>query len=115
MHTEKNWHLLYKEHDARLVLFEFKNYDVTEIGHEEIIQSANYLTNTIGRLGIVVGSKLPNESAHRQRNTIYTNYRKEILFLTKEHLKEMLDMKARGDEPSNLIVDLEELFYVQHE
>ena len=113
--AEKNWHLLYKEHDSRLVLFEFKNYDATEIGHEEINQTANYLTKTIGRLGIVVGSKLPNDSAHHQRNTINTNDHKEILFLTKVHLKEMLDMKARGDEPSNLIVDLEELFYVQHE
>lgn len=113
--AEKNWHLLYREHDARMVLFEFKNYDATEIGHEEVIQSANYLTKPLGRLGIIVGTKLPNESAHRQRNTIYSNSNKVILFLTKEHLKEMLDIKARGEEPSNLIVDLEELFFIQHE
>ncbi len=113
--AEKNWHLLYRELDARMILFEYKNYDATEIGHEEVIQSANYLTKPMGRLGIIVGTKLPNESAHRQRNTIYTNQQKVILFLTKEHLKEMLDMKERGEEPSNLIVDLEELFFIQHE
>lgn len=113
--AEKNWHLLYSELDARMVLFEYKNYDVTEIGHEEVIQSANYLTKPMGRLGIIVGTKLPNESAHRQRNTIYTNQQKIILFMTKEHLKEMLFMKERGEEPSNLIVDLEELFFIQHE
>lgn len=113
--AEKNWHLLYKELDARMVLFEFKNYDATDIGHEEVIQSANYLTLPMGRLGVVVGSKLPNDSAHRQRNTIYSNHKKVILFMTREHLKEMLDIKARGEEPSNLIVDLLEEFYVQHE
>ena len=86
-----------------------------EIGHDEVIQSANYLTQPMGRLGIIVGSKLPNESAHRQRNTIYSNQHKVILFLTKDHLKEMLDIKLRGEEPSNLIVDLVELFYIQHE
>ncbi len=113
--AEKNWHLLYRELDARMVLFEYKNYDVSEIGHEEIIQAANYLTKPMGRLGIIVGTKLPNDSAHRQRNTIYTNERKMILFLTKENLKEMLDIKERGGEPSDLIVDLEELFFIQHE
>ena len=113
--AEKNWHLLYRELDARMILFEYKNYNATEIGHEEVIQSANYLTQPMGRLGIIVGSKLPNESAHRQRNTIYSNQHKVILFLTKDHLKEMLDIKLRGEEPSNLIVDLVELFYIQHE
>lgn len=113
--AEKNWHLLYRELDARMILFEYKNYNATEIGHEEVIQSANYLTQPMGRLGIIVGSKLPNESAHRQRNTIYFNQHKVILFLTKDHLKEMLDIKLRGEEPSNLIVDLVELFYIQHE
>lgn len=113
--AEKNWHLLYKELDARMILFEFKNYDSMEIGHEEVSQSANYLTNTMGRLGIIIGTKLPNESAHRQRNTIFSNQKKVILFLTKENLKEMLDIKARGEEPSNFIVDLLESFYIQYE
>lgn len=113
--AEKNWHMLFKELDARMILFEYKNYDTTEIGHEEVMQAANYLTQPMGRLGVMVGSKLPNESAHRQRNTTYTNSHKVILFMTKDHLKEMLDMKARGEEPSNLIVDLVEAFYIQHE
>lgn len=113
--AETNWHLLYLELDARMILFEYKNYDSEDIGPEEIVQAANYLTNTMGRLGIIVGTKFPNDSAHRQRNTIYTNSNKLILFLTKEHLKEMLNMKEMGGEPSDLIVDLEERFFIQHE
>ena len=38
-----------------------------------------------------------------------------ILFLTKDHLKEMLFIKERGEEPSDLIRDLVEWFYLQHE
>jgi len=112
----KNWHHLFLELNARMVLFEFKNYNNTEIGHEEVNQTRNYLTEPMGKLAIMVCSKLPNESAHRQRNTIYsTNEKKVILFLTKDHLKEMLIMKDRGEQPSDLIVDLIEKFYIQHE
>lgn len=112
----KNWHHLFLELAARMVLFEFKNYDVTEIGHEEVNQTRNYLTEPMGRLAIMVCSKLPNDSAHRQRNSIYsTAEKKVILFVTKDHLKEMLAMKDRGEQPSDLIVDMIEKFYMQHE
>lgn len=99
-----------------MILFEFKNYDITEIGHEEVNQTRNYLTEPMGKLAIMVCSKLPNDSTHRQRNTIYsTGEKKIILFITKDHLKEMLAMKDRGEQPSDLIVDLIEKFYIQHE
>lgn len=111
----KNWYHLFIELDARMILFEFKNYDVTEIGHEEVNQTRNYLTNPMGRFGIMLCSKEPNDSAHRQRNTVYTNDKKVIVFITKNQLKEMLVMKERGEDPSDLIIDLVERFYIQHE
>ncbi|WP_199341164.1 hypothetical protein [Nostoc spongiaeforme] len=98
-----------------MVLFEFKNYATTDIGHEEVIQTDNYLTEPMGRLAIMICSKLPNRGAHIQRNTIYSKHRKIILFMTKEHLKEMLFIKERGEDPCDLIVDLVERFYLQHE
>lgn len=113
--NSKNWHHLFIELNARMLLFEFKNYDSTEIGADEVNQTRNYLTNPMGKLGILVCNKMPNESAHRQRNTIFTNDRKVILFLTKDHLKEMLSMKDRGEDSSDLIMDLVERFYIQHE
>jgi hypothetical protein len=69
----------------------------------------------MGRLAILVCSKDPNNQARIRRNTIYTNDKKVILFLNKDQLKEMLLMKERGEDPSDLIVDLIELFYTQHE
>ena len=113
--AEENWHLLLVELDARMILFEYKNYGKSELGPNAVIQASDYLTETIGRLGIIVSTKKPNDSALQKRNTIYSNYKKVILFLTKADLKEMLDMKERGDEPSEFIVDKEELFFLQHE
>jgi hypothetical protein len=113
--ADNNWHLLLQELNARMVLFEFKNYDVTEIGKEEVDQARNYLTEPMGRLAIMVCNRTPNEAAHIRRNTIFSAEKKVILFLTKEHLKEMLFIKERGEDPANLIVDLVEWFYLQHE
>lgn len=113
--NSKNWYHLFQELNARMILFEFKNYDVTEISTDEVNQTLNYLTNPMGRLAILVCSKNPDRSAHIRRNTIYSNDQKVILFLTKDHLKEMLAMKDRDEDPSDLIIDLLELFYIQHE
>ena len=107
--------LLLRELDARMVLFEFKNYGSEEIGHEEVVQIDTYLTEPMGKLAIMVCNKLPDKGAHIQRNTIYSRHHKIILFLLKEHLKEMLFIKERGEDPADLIVDLVERFYLQHE
>ena len=109
------WGLLLRELEARMVLFEFKNYEITDIGHEEVIQTDNYLTEPMGKLAIMICSKRPDNGAHIQRNTIYSRHRKIILFMTKDHLKEMLFIKERGEDPCDLIVDLVERFYLQHE
>jgi hypothetical protein len=110
-----NWGRLYVELDARMVLFEFKNYDADEIGKEEINQTRNYLRRAFGRLGIVCSNRPPNHSAHITRNTVFSEEQKVILFLTVDHLKEMMAIKDRGDDPSDLILDLVERFYLQHE
>ncbi len=113
--NSQNWHHLYIELDARMILFEFKNYDATEIGHEEVNQTRNYMNAAMGRLSIMICSKSPNDSAHRQRNTVFNQDNKVILFMTKEQLKEMLLIKDRNEDPSDLIMDLLERFYIQHE
>jgi hypothetical protein len=110
-----NWGLLLHELEARLVLFEFKNYDATDVGKDEVNQTRNYLTRPMGRLAIMVTTREPNEAAHIKRNSIYSDEGKVILFLTTSHLEEMLYMKERGEDPSDLVLDLVEQFYIQHE
>ena len=87
----------------------------TEIGKDEINQTRNYLTNAMGRLAIVCCNRMPNSAAHMKRNTIFSEEKKVILFLDKEKLVEMLFIKERGEDPSDLIMDTLERFYLQHE
>lgn len=113
--ADNNWGHLYKELGARLILFEFKNYDKQEIGKDETNQTRNYLTKPMGRLAIMCCNQIPNEAAHIKRNTIFSDEGKVILFLTTEKLIEMLFIKERGEDPSDLIIDMIERFYLQHE
>jgi len=111
-----NWGLFYKELDASMILCEFKNYDRSSIGHREVIQTNFYLRRkTFGRLALMVCSKTPNASAHKVRNTIFSEEGKVILFLTKDDLKEMLLRKQKGEDPSDLLADLYYKFKLQHE
>jgi hypothetical protein len=110
-----NWSRMLRELQARMVLVEFKNYDLEEIGKDEVNQARNYLTKPMGKLAIICSPRLPNRSAHIKRNGIFSEDGKIILFVTVEHLKEMLFIKERGEDPSDLIMDLVERFYIQHE
>ncbi|MFC9664269.1 hypothetical protein ACFVJ5_28900 [Nocardia sp. NPDC127606] len=109
------WGLLYTELKARLILVEFKNYDRIEIGKEEVDQTRNYMKKTMGRLAIVCCNKSPSDAALRRRNIAFSDEGKVILFLTTAHMLEMIDMKERGEDPSEFIIDSYETFLIQHE
>lgn len=111
--TTSNWGKLYQELDARLILVEFKNYDTEEIGKDEVNQTRNYLTASMGRLALLCSNKSPCSDAYLIRNKIFSEEKKVILFIYKEHLKEMLYIKLRSEDPSDLIMDLVEEFYLQ--
>ena len=110
-----NWGRLYTELGARMILFEFKNYRDTEIGKEETNQTRNYLTKPMGKLAILCCNKMPNDAAHKKRNSVFSEEGKVILFVTVDDIEEMLFIKERGDDPSDFIMDLVERFYIQHE
>jgi hypothetical protein len=112
---DNNFGRLWHELSVRILLFEFKNYDVDEISGDEVIQTSGYSRPQFGRLAILCSNKEPNASARRRRNTIFSTDRRVILFLTTEHLLEMLDIKERGEDPSDFIMDLLDQFYIQHD
>lgn len=97
------------------MLVEFKNYDRTGIGKDEVNQTRNYLTKPMGRLALICCNKMPDYDAHIKRNTVFSEEQKVVLFVTTDHLIEMLAIKERGEDPSDLLLDLLELFYLQHE
>jgi hypothetical protein len=110
-----HWGRLLHELDARMVLVEFKNYDSQEVAKDELNQTRNYLTKPMGRLALMVSTNEPNHAAQVKRNSVYSEDRKVIVFLSVEHLKEMLYMKERGEDPADLIMDAVERFYIEWE
>jgi len=115
MAADTFWGQLYIELKARMILIEFKNYDTQEIGKDEVDQTRNYLTNPMGKLAIICCRKEPSKEALLRRNHVYTQEGKVILFVTKDKLREMIHMKEREDDPGRLVVEMVELFYIQHE
>jgi hypothetical protein len=109
------WAQIYRELKARLILFEFKNYASEQIDKDDVIQANSYLRRPMGRLAILCCNKTPNRSAHIKSNSIFGEEGKVILFVTKDHLKEMLFIKERGENPGDLILDLIEWFYMRQE
>lgn len=112
--SDNVWGYLLRELEARLLLFEFKNYDALEIGKEEVDQTRNYMTKPMGRLAFMCCNKPPHANAYLRRNDIYHAEQKVIVFLTNDHLKQLLFIKERGDDPGDLIFDMYESFYLQH-
>jgi hypothetical protein len=99
------WGYLYNEFGLKSVLFEFKCYDKTEIGKDEIDQVRNYMKiEEWGRLAIMCCNKAPDETAERRRHHVYCHdNRKIILFITPDNIKEMIDIKERNEDPSEMI------------
>jgi hypothetical protein len=113
--AQNAWGQLQEEIGARLVLVEFKNYDFQEIGKEEVNQTRNYLSEPMGKLALMVSNKKPGDGAYVKRNSIWSEDRKVILFVSVDNLQEMLFMKERGEDPGDLVVDLLEDFYLSWE
>lgn len=114
MTPDTTWGQLRLELDARMPLFEFKNYEA-EIGKDEVDQTRNYLSTTIGRFAVICSRTTPSNQALLRRNQAFTQEKKVILFCSDEDLREMLRMKDRGADPALFLMDLVEVFYVQHE
>ncbi len=110
-----NWGKLRKVFEANMLLCEFKNYDLTKIGSDETSQTASYLNPKIGKLALMVCNMAPSHEAHLMRNSIYSNDKKVILFVTVEDMLEMIAIKERGDDPSDFLIDLIDDFMIQHQ
>lgn len=105
---DENWKFIREDYDAKYIVFEFKNYSEngSEVDKHPVLQISDYLKKTIGRFGIVCSKKLPNHSGIEKRKDIFIEQNKLILFLSNDHLKEMLSRQYKKLEPSDVIIDL---------
>ena len=97
------WNYTRQEHSALYLMFETKN--TQSIGAPALNQTATYLGDRLGRLGMIVTRFAPDESAQRKAFSIYndSNPRKIILFLSDQNLIELLDVKSAGKDTTKEI------------
>jgi CheY-like chemotaxis protein len=95
------WQHVRQRHDATQIVFEVKNVKDLRVRH--IQQVAGDLTPGLGRLGFLVSCIPAGESMLRRAVGVFKDERKVILFLCDDDLEEMLKLKERGDEPTELI------------
>jgi hypothetical protein len=98
---ESFWNYIRTTHDGILIMFEVKN--TNELGMAEINQTATYLGDRIGRLGIVVTRRDPPETVQRKIFSVWNDSapnRKVILTLSDGHLRDLLDLRCRDLSPT---------------
>jgi len=81
-------------------MFEAKN--TNELDMAEINQTATYLGDRIGRLGVIVTRQSPRDGVQRKIYSVWNDSspRKVILTLSDEQLREMLDLRCNDRSPT---------------
>lgn len=98
---ESFWDYVRSAHDCIFIMFEAKN--TNELGMEAINQTATYLGDRIGRLGIIVTRQAPSETAQRKIFSVWNDSsggRKIILTLSDAQLHELMDLRCKGGSPT---------------
>ena len=97
---ESFWEYIRTTHDGILLMFETKNMEALDIS--AINQTATYLGDRIGRLGIIVTRQIPSEAIRRKIFSVWNDSspRKVILTLCDAEIRELLDVRCRGGSPT---------------
>lgn len=98
---ESFWDYVRNAHDSLLIMFEAKN--TAELDIPAINQTATYLGDRIGRLGIIATRKEPSDSIRRKIFSVWNDSgpnRKVILTLSDENLFELIDVLCKGGSPT---------------
>lgn len=100
------WTSVRQEHSSMFIMFEIKNE--TRIAAPAFNQTATYLGDRLGRLGFIVTRNPLTGSQKKKSYSIYNDStpKKIILVLADEDLRNMLDTKCEGNQPTNYIQKL---------
>ena len=98
---ESFWEYVRTEHAGLFVMFEAKNTDVLDLA--AINQTATYLGDRIGRLGVIVTRASTPPTIQRKVFSVWNDSapnRKIILILSDDHIRELLDARGRDGSPT---------------
>jgi hypothetical protein len=100
---ESFWEYVRNAHDGILLMFETKNMEALDIS--AINQTATYLGDRIGRLGIIVTRQPPAEAIRRKIFSVWNDLspRKLILTVCDAEIRELLDLRCRGGSPTKWV------------
>ena len=93
-----NWH------DAKLILFEFKNTKALEPTHvDQVDKYLRLCHDTIGRFGIIISRNPPTPTALSTRRAWFTSDKTVILFLDDCLLVKALELREAGKDPVSVL------------
>lgn len=99
------WKFVVNQVNSRYVLFEFKNYS-DPISQGEVLTTEKYLFNKALRtFALVLCRKGASESAAKMARGAMREHGKLILIVDDDDVCEMLHMRERGKDPSDLLFD----------
>lgn len=88
-------------HDSLLIMFEVKN--TAELDLAAINQTATYLGDRLGRLGVIVTRRAPPDSISRKAISVWNDSgsnKKVILIVHDSQLFELLDIRCKNGSPT---------------
>jgi hypothetical protein len=98
---ESFWEYVRTAHDGIFLMFEAKNSN--DLGMDEINQTATYLGDRIGRLGVIVTRRSPAATVQKKIYSVWNDSapnRKIILTLSDEQLCELLNLRCANGSPT---------------
>lgn len=107
------WDFIMHDFSSRYIIFEFKNY-TDKISQTQIYTTEKYLYKTALRnVAIIISRKGANENAIKASKGILRESGKLIINLNDEHLKNMLEMKELGSDPTDYLFELVDDFLIE--
>lgn len=108
------WQSVRNEFDANHIVVEFKNY-AELFGKAEVLQLRDYLSRkSLGRFGLLLSRCGPSTAALQAQRDAYQDDDKLSLFVTDEHLREMLEISRRGGDPTDVLRKLKKEFELRY-
>ncbi len=104
-HYSTFWGIVERNFFSKYVIFEFKNYS-KEITQEQIYTTEKYLySKALRTVAIVVCANGADENSYWAAKGCFRESGKLILILEAGDLETMLNMKKKGDDPSELLLE----------
>jgi hypothetical protein len=101
--TSDFWEYLRNYYEAHYIVVDAKNY-VGNVKKKEVLQLANYLSaHGVGLFGVIICRNGGDRSAEITRREQWVTYRKMIVILNDDDLRQMISLRTSDTDPSDLL------------